>query len=107
MTCNFFTIIKSYFVCCNPDKKNDDSLTDNIVNTGVISPYTFEDLTNNSDSINSNWSSFSSSCSSLEDYRLSEKQQQQLKESIKKIKKYNKHLLHQRNYADIYETSTW
>jgi predicted transcriptional regulator len=104
MTCNIFTIIKSYFVCCS--KKEEPSKRYHI-DSGENSPFTFDDLTLDNKNIDENSNSSSSSLSSLESYQLKDKQQQEhLKESLQRIKKYNQKLLHQRHYADVYQTSS-
>jgi hypothetical protein len=88
MNCKFFTIVKSYFYCCaNKDneahKKTDgDGDNDNIYR--VDSPFTFNDLTYSGSS--SAWSS----SSSLDGY--DEKHKQQLKESVRRMKKYQRNL---------------
>lgn len=120
MTCNFFTIVKSYFVCCNSKSKTDENTQTNYyLDSGENSPFSFDDLTyentnthtnthtNTNTPYNTSMSSAESSSSSLEDYHLSEKQQRHLKESIQRIKKYNQKLLHQRHYAEVYNTSAW
>lgn len=119
MTCNFFTIVKSYFVCCNTTKKDNEDKDNNRINYYLDSStnglYSFDDLTyeninsftNKNTPHNTSMSSNESSSSSLEDYHLSEKQQRQLKESLQRIKRYNQQLLHQRHYAEVYETSAW
>jgi hypothetical protein len=108
MTCNIFTIIKSYFVCCS---KKEERSTSYHIDSGENSPFTFDDLTLDNNNIdensNSSSSSLSSSSSSLESYQLKDKQQQEyLKESLQRIKKYNQKLLHQRHYADVYQMSS-
>jgi|LauGreDrversion4_2_1035121.scaffolds.fasta_scaffold45509_5 hypothetical protein len=103
MTCNIFTIIKSYFVCCS---KKEERSTSYHIDSGENSPFTFDDLTLDNN-IDENSNSSSSSSSSLESYQLKDKQQQEyLKESLQRIKKYNQKLLHQRHYADVYQMSS-
>jgi hypothetical protein len=104
MTCNIFTIIKSYFVCCS---KKEERSTSYHIDSGENSPFTFDDLTLDNKNIDENSNSSSSSSSSLESYQLKDKKQQEyLKESLKRIKKYNQKLLHQRHYADVYQMSS-
>jgi hypothetical protein len=104
MTCNIFTIIKSYFVCCS---KKEERSTSYHIDSGENSPFTFDDLTLDNKNIDENSNSSSSSSSSLESYQLKDKRQQEyLKESLQRIKKYNQKLLHQRHYADVYQMSS-
>lgn len=107
MTCNFFTIIKNYFTCCNSNKKENEPTTPTTPTQTLVpyyldsyenNPYTFDDA-----SLTSN----ESSSSSLDNYNLSQQQQKQLKESIQQLKKYNHKLIHNRHYSETYETTAW
>lgn len=97
MTCKFFTIVKSYFYCCE-NKHNDapkntvavgvgvgdgDADIDNIY-CGESSPFSFNDLTYSGSS--SAWSS----SSSLDGF--DEKHKQQMKVSVQRIKQYQRNL---------------
>lgn len=106
MTCNIFTIIKSYFVCCSKKEERSTSYHNEYCENNN---FTFDDLTLENKNIdeNSNSSSSLSSLSSLESYQVKDKHQQQLlKESLQRIKKYNQKILHQRHYADVYQMSS-
>ena len=90
MNCKFFTIVKSYFYCCANKHNEAHKKTDgngNCDNDDIYredSPFTFNDLTHSGSS--SVWSS----SSSLDGY--DEKHKQQLKESVRRIKKYQRNL---------------
>jgi|Laugresu1bdmlbsd_1035121.scaffolds.fasta_scaffold07116_3 hypothetical protein len=114
MTCNFFTIVKSYFHCCISKKDKDHEGEPVEGNpclyppSGEHSPFSFDDLTNDSENTSSTPISSWSSASSLEDYRCPppvEKHKQHIKESLYRVKKYNQQFLH-RHYADVYQTSS-
>jgi hypothetical protein len=92
MTCNFFTIVRSYFRCCccckpnTTEKKNDDDDRYQ-VKPGDNSPYTFEDLSAITDE-SSEWSS----SSTLDE--IDEKTKQYLKETFHRNKLYQRKLFH-------------
>ena len=97
MTCKFFTIIKSYFKCCcandNIEKMSDIDVDGICVgryesDPGDRSPFTFDDLssTENNSGISSAWSS----SSSLDGF--DEKRKKLLKQSLHRVKKYQRKL---------------
>jgi hypothetical protein len=98
MTCSIFTIVKSYFTCCAAKKNEKDADSDTFAGpgSGDSSPFSFDDLTSDTNSnITNSWSS----TSTLEDYYIPPTQHSNIHRNYKQIQQQK---LVKRYYAEVF-----